>query len=90
MRSTRRIAAARLMFRAAKSPNWRRGCWAGRNAPSPSDLPAAAYHLIGGRLLATERGGAAALLIEDDGGHRFSVLLRSMVPDPNASMTTTG
>jgi anti-sigma factor RsiW len=63
--------------------------WPKRTVALP-DLPAAAYHLIGGRLLVTERGGAAALLIEDDGGHRFSVLLRSMVPDPNASMTTTG
>ena len=63
--------------------------WPKCTVASP-DLPAAAYHLIGGRLPATERGGAAALLIDDDGGHRLSVLLRSMVPDPNASMTTTG
>jgi anti-sigma factor RsiW len=41
------------------------------------DLSTAGYHLIGGRLLATERGGAAALLMYDDAAHRrVSVLLR--------------
>lgn len=45
------------------------------------DLSAFGYHLIGGRLLATERGGAAALLMYDDAnGHRISVLLRPMAP----------
>jgi anti-sigma factor RsiW len=45
------------------------------------DLLAFGYHLIGGRLLATERGGAAALLMYDDAhGHRLSVLLRPMAP----------
>ena len=45
------------------------------------DLSALGYHLIGGRLLATERGGAAALLMYDDAsGHRLSLLLRPMKP----------
>lgn len=43
------------------------------------DLSALGYHLLGGRLLATERGGAAALLMYDDVNHqRISVLLRPM------------
>jgi anti-sigma factor RsiW len=46
------------------------------------DLSALGYHLVGGRLLATEHGGAAALLIYDDGNrNRISVLLRPMTPD---------
>ncbi len=45
------------------------------------DLSTFGYHLIGGRLLATERGGAAALLMYDDATHRrVSVLLRPMTP----------
>jgi anti-sigma factor RsiW len=45
------------------------------------DLSTLGYHLIGGRLLATERGGAAALLMYDDANHRrVSVLLRPMTP----------
>jgi anti-sigma factor RsiW len=45
------------------------------------DLSALGYHLIGGRLLATEHGGAAALLMYDDANHhRISVLLRPMAP----------
>jgi anti-sigma factor RsiW len=41
------------------------------------DLSTFGYHLIGGRLLATERGSAAALLMYDDAAHRrVSVLLR--------------
>jgi anti-sigma factor RsiW len=45
------------------------------------DLSALGYHLIGGRLLATEHGGAAALLMYDDAsGHRLSLLLRPMKP----------
>jgi anti-sigma factor RsiW len=43
------------------------------------DLSVLGYHLIGGRLLATERGSAAALLMYDDASHqRISVLLRPM------------
>jgi anti-sigma factor RsiW len=43
------------------------------------DLSALGYHLMGGRLLATERGGTAALLMYDDDSHqRISVLLRPM------------
>jgi anti-sigma factor RsiW len=49
------------------------------------DLSALGYHLIGGRLLATERAGAAALLMYDDTSHqRISVLLRPMMHTPNA------
>jgi anti-sigma factor RsiW len=49
------------------------------------DLSALGYHLIGGRLLATERGGAAALLMYDDAsGHRLSLLLRPMKPSLHA------
>ena len=45
------------------------------------DLSGLGYHLIGGRLLATEHGGAAALLMYDDAsGHRLSLLLRPMKP----------
>jgi anti-sigma factor RsiW len=45
------------------------------------DLSALGYHLVGGRLLATEHGGAAALLMYDDANrHRISVLLRPMTP----------
>jgi len=43
------------------------------------DLSAQGYHLVGGRLLATEHGGAAALFMYDDENHhRISVLLRPM------------
>ncbi len=46
------------------------------------DLSALGYHLVGGRLLATELGGAAALLMYDDARrNRISVLLRPMMPD---------
>jgi anti-sigma factor RsiW len=52
------------------------------------DLSALGYRLIGGRLLATERGGAAALLMYDDAsGHRLSVLLRPMAPSLQARGT---
>jgi anti-sigma factor RsiW len=49
------------------------------------DLSVLGYRLIGGRLLATERGGAAALLMYDDASHqRISVLLRPMTRKLNA------
>jgi anti-sigma factor RsiW len=49
------------------------------------DLTALGYRLMGGRLLATERGGAAALLMYDDASHqRISVLLRPMARTTNA------
>jgi anti-sigma factor RsiW len=49
------------------------------------DLSTFGYHLVGGRLLATERGGASALLIYDDANqHRISVLLRPMAPPLHA------
>ncbi len=52
---------------------------------SPPDLSGLGYHLIGGRLLATEHGGAAALLMYgDDAGDRLSVLMRPMSPDLHA------
>jgi len=55
---------------------------------APPDLSALGYHLIGGRLLATERGGAAALFMYDDAkGGRLSLLLRPMSPDLLAPRT---
>lgn len=52
------------------------------------DLSALGYHLIGGRLLATEHGNAAALLMYDDASHqRISVLLRPMAPALHAPDT---
>jgi anti-sigma factor RsiW len=52
----------------------------------PPDLSAAGYHLLGGRLLATERGGAAALFVyDDDAGNRLSLLMRPMAPELSAS-----
>jgi anti-sigma factor RsiW len=55
------------------------------------DLSALGYHLIGGRLLATERGGAAALLMYDDADHhRISLLLRPMMPALQAPETIIG
>jgi anti-sigma factor RsiW len=54
----------------------------------PPDLAALDYRLIGGRLLATEHGGAAALFIyEDPQGQRLSLVLRPMSPDLHASTT---
>jgi anti-sigma factor RsiW len=45
------------------------------------NLGSLGYHLIGGRLLATERGNPAALLMYEDTQHqRMSVLLRPMGP----------
>jgi anti-sigma factor RsiW len=58
------------------------------------DLSAFGYHLVGGRLLATERGGAAALVIYDDANHhRISVLLRPVLPElhaPGAAIQKNG
>ncbi len=58
------------------------------------DLSGLGYHLIGGRLLATEHGGAAALLMYDDsGGHRLSLVLRPMKPAlhaPGAAIRDNG
>jgi anti-sigma factor RsiW len=46
---------------------------------APPDLAGLGYRLLGGRLLATERGGAAALFMYDDAtGNRLSLLLRPM------------
>jgi len=46
------------------------------------DLSAAGFTLIGGRLLATEQGGAAALFMyEDARGKRMSLLMRPMSAD---------
>lgn len=51
----------------------------------PPDLSALGYKLLGGRLLATEHGGASALFVyEDASGTRLSVLLRPMAPELNA------
>lgn len=52
---------------------------------APPDLTALGYHLIGGRLLATEHGAPAALFMYDDSqGKRLSLLLRPMAPDLHA------
>jgi anti-sigma factor RsiW len=49
---------------------------------APPDLTTAGWHLLGGRLLATERGGAAALFMyDDDKGQRLSLVMRPMAPD---------
>jgi anti-sigma factor RsiW len=53
------------------------------------NLSSLGYHLIGGRLLATERGNPAALLMyEDAEHHRMSVLLRPMGPALQMPRTT--
>ena len=53
---------------------------------TPPDLSAAGYRLLGGRLLATEHGGAAALFVYDDAqGNRLSVLMRPMAPELQAA-----
>ncbi len=53
---------------------------------TPPNLNAMGYRLLGGRLLATEHGGAAALFVYDDAsGNRLSVLLRPMAPELRAS-----
>ena len=52
---------------------------------TPPDLSASGYAFLGGRLLATERGSPAALLMyEDSNGHRLSIVLRPMAPDMRA------
>ena len=49
---------------------------------APPDLTTAGWHLLGGRLLATERGGAAALFMYDNGnGERLSLVMRPMAPE---------
>lgn len=54
-------------------------------AIAPPDLAAMGYQLLGGRLLATERGSPAALFMyEDSSGHRLSVVVRPMSPDLRA------
>jgi anti-sigma factor RsiW len=59
-----------------------------RRSVSPPDLSALGYRLLGGRLLATEHGGAAALFVYDDAqGNRLSVLLRPMAPELSAART---
>ena len=55
---------------------------------APPELEAAGYRLIGGRLLATEHGGTAALFMyEDAQGGRLSVVLRPMSADLHAGRT---
>ena len=57
-----------------------------RRAVAPPDLEALNYHLIGGRLLATEHGGTAALFMyENSQGQRLSLVLRPMSPELRAS-----
>ncbi len=56
-----------------------------RRSVAPPDLSLAGYRLLGGRLLATERGAAAALFIyEDAQGNRLSLLMRPMAPELQA------
>jgi anti-sigma factor RsiW len=56
-----------------------------RRNVTPPDLSVIGYRLLGGRLLATERGGAAALFVyADASGNRLSVLLRPMAPELRA------
>jgi anti-sigma factor RsiW len=53
---------------------------------APPDLGELGYRLIGGRLLATERGDAAALFMyEDVQGRRLSLVLRPMASDLHAT-----
>jgi anti-sigma factor RsiW len=55
------------------------------------NLSSLGYHLIGGRLLATERGNPAALLMYEDAQHqRMSVLLRPMGPALQMPSVTIG
>jgi anti-sigma factor RsiW len=52
---------------------------------NPPDLSTQSYQLIGGRLLATERGGAAALFMyQTVNGDRLSLLMRPMSADLHA------
>src|ERR1019366_5685904 len=52
---------------------------------APPALDALGYRLVGGRLLATEHGGAAALFMyEDAQGQRLSLVLRPMSRDLHA------
>jgi anti-sigma factor RsiW len=54
------------------------------------DLIRAGYQLLGGRLLATERGGAAALfMFADKTGRRVSVLVRPMASEIRTAQTDT-
>lgn len=51
----------------------------------PPDLSGLGYKLLGGRLLATEHGGASALFVyQEASGVRLSVLLRPMAPELHA------
>ena len=55
---------------------------------APPNLVELGYRLIGGRLLATEHGGAAALFMyEDAQGRRLSLVLRPMASDLHAART---
>ena len=54
-------------------------------AVAPPDLTALGYQLLGGRLLATERGSSAALFMyENSSGHRLSIVVRPMSQDLRA------
>ena len=58
-----------------------------RSVAAP-DLSTLGYRLLGGRLLATERGSASALFVYDDAnGNRLSVLMRPMAPELAAGHT---
>jgi anti-sigma factor RsiW len=56
-----------------------------RRSVKPPDLSKFGYKLLGGRLLATERGGAAAMLMYSNSHRlRVSLLLRPMIPSLTA------
>lgn len=58
---------------------------------APPDLGTFGYHLLGGRLLATERGNAAALFVYDNAqGDRLSVLMRPMSPELRSTRADIG
>jgi anti-sigma factor RsiW len=61
---------------------WNRLC----RVVTPPDLETLNSHLIGGRLLATEHGGAAAPFIyENSQGQRLGLVLRPMSPELRTS-----
>ena len=58
---------------------------------TPPDLSGFGYTLIGGRLLATEQGGPAALFMyEDHQGARISLLMRPMAQDLHVPIVDWG
>ena len=59
-----------------------------RRNVAPPDLSHVGYKLLGGRLLATERGAPAAIFVYDDAqGNRLSVVMRPMARELAADRT---